>query len=146
MTNKTLEYLKASGWREDRKIDSTMYIKALKEDGYEINEVVESFLSNYGGLEVSHPHHSEPTDMDKFHFNAKLATESCFPEVVEEYMERIGEKLVVVGRCSTEHMVVMISHSGRMYAGFDELLLKLGDNIEAGLVALCEGKGIVGVE
>lgn len=146
MTNNTLEYLRRSGWSKERQVDISIYLKALIEDGYEINSLVEEFLKNYGGLEVKHHHTKDSTQMDKFHFNAEKATESYFPEVVEEYMERVNEKLVVVGMCRSEHMVVMLSHSGKMYAGFDEILLKLGDNIASGLVALCEGIGIVGVE
>lgn len=43
-------------------------------------------------------------------------------------------------------MVVLLSHTGKMYTGYDEELLKLGDDIESDLVALCEGTGIVAVE
>ena len=145
MTNYTLELLKEAGWTSTRDIDIDIYINALEEDDYEINSLVFDFLKNYGGLKVSHPDTMVPSRMDEFHFDAKEATESYFYETVEEYMLRVKEKLVVVGECRSGHMVILLSHSGKMYAGYDSELMKLGDNIDAALVALCEGKGIEGV-
>lgn len=145
MTNKTIEYLKKSGWNIDRNVDIEEYIQSLHDDGYEVNNLVRDFLRNYGGLEILHPHTKVALKTDKFHFDAKEATESYFYETVEEYMLRVKEKLVVVGECRSGHMVILLSHSGKMYAGYDSELMKLGDNIDAALVALCEGKGIEGV-
>jgi hypothetical protein len=142
MTNKTIEYLKKSGWSIDRNIDIEKYIISLEDDGYEVNSLVCDFLRNYGGLEIRHPHTKIAEKTDNFHFNVTLATESYFPEVIEEYMERVNEKLVVVGECRSGHMVILLSHSGKMFAGYDEMLVKLGDCVEDALVTLCEGHGM----
>lgn len=146
MTNRTLKYLKEAGWKKDRRVNIDEYIDALDNDGYDINDLVHDFLVSYGGLVVPHPDTRVESRMDSFHFDAKLATECYFTETIAEYMLRIKETVVVVGECRTNHMVILLSHSGRMYAGYESTLIKLGDSVDYGLVGLCEGVGVVGVE
>lgn len=146
ISKKTLDLLKKAGWTEERRHDISEYEKALEKDGYVLNNVVRDFLSRFGGLEVVHPDHHDAKELDKFDFNAKEATESTFIEVVKEYEERVNEALVVVGLGFNGHMVLVLSYSGKMYAGYDEVLMKLGDTPIKALETLCEGKGKVRID
>lgn len=145
MDNKTIEILKNGGWTEKREIDLSSYKLAIENGGYIFTETLNEFLKSFGGLTVKHPHHQVPDVEDHFVIDPILGISETFKETVDEYEIRVGEKLTIIGLAFRGHMVLMMSVSGKIFAGFDETLIKLGDTPQDGLDALCLGIGITGV-
>ncbi len=140
ISKKTETLLKKAGWNNDRKIDISDYVETLMAGGYILNDVVKEFLSKFGGLRVCHPHAKVVNEDDNFHLDPIGATKSILIERVNSYEERVEEKLVVIGEAHDRHMVLMMSLSGKMYAGYDDFLVEIGENGYTALETLCEGK------
>ena len=136
----TMNLLIKSGWNEDRNIDISEYEKALNKDGYYINSTIRKFLKEFGGLLVYHPHAKLKNEIDFFHFNPIESINSIFKERIESYEDRINEKLTVIGEAYSNHMALIMSESGKIYAGYDDLLLLIGNDYSKALETLCEGK------
>ncbi|WP_176560085.1 SUKH-3 domain-containing protein [Brevibacillus dissolubilis] len=140
ISEKTQLLLRKAGWQPDRKIDITDYISVLENEGYTLFPAAIEFLTEFGGLKVTHPHHMVKKSDDFFQTNASVAAEDIWRERVETYEERIGESLVVIGQAYKTHMTMMISPTGRVFAAYDDLLILLGNSPAEALEILCEGK------
>jgi hypothetical protein len=137
---KTRSLLEAAGWSDSREIDTTGYEKTLRERSYPVHPSVLEFLSRFGGLIVIHPHARVPGMQDRFHFDASRAAESVFPAWVKEYSARLNAPLCVVGQAYREYMVVMMDPQGRMFAGYDHILVELGTSFVEAIENICAGK------
>ncbi len=139
--NKEVEKsLKNAGWFSKRKFNISKYIEFLAADGYELNNTIKAFLEEFGGLRIFFSDSNNINHTDNILFDAKYAAEGIFPENIKLYEKRVNDKLVVIGYVYDEHMVVVMSHKGKIYAGYDDTLVFLGDT---GLVAIenvCLGK------
>jgi hypothetical protein len=61
-------------------------------------------------------------------------------ERVETYEARIGEQLCVIREAFKEHMALVMSNSGVVYAAYDDTLVRVGQSGEDAIEALCTGK------
>jgi len=136
----TRNILENAGWSPLRKIDIKSYEEALLADGYQINDSVRNFLSEFGGLEINHPAYRVQGEEDKSHFDPIRAIGGIYHETVEEYEKRVGENLVVIGEGYNGHLVFLISESGKVFGAYDDYLTLLGNNIIEALEAICERK------
>ncbi len=139
---KVREVLHASGWRKPCEVDVQRYRHALRAEGYPVHEIVETFLRSYGGLQVFLPLRENGSERDDFHLDPLAAIDSIYIERVrEEYDLRTGSALCVIGLYHRGHMVLMMDGQGRVFGGYDETLVKVGESGEEALRALCLGGG-----
>ena len=128
LCKKAEQYLKDAGWKPKHEKDINIYTKGLELEGYTINNYAKDFLREFGGLEAKQPAFRVPNEFDKLHFDPLKASAQIYRERVETYEERTGESLVVVGEAYNEHLILMISDSGKMYGAYDNYLTLLGRN------------------
>jgi SUKH-3 immunity protein len=137
----TRALLQKAGWHDERKIETAGYEEALRKRGYPVHNSVLQFLQNFGGLLVLHPHGRVPLEEDRFHFDASKAASSVdISRVLKDYNPRIGSPLCVIGQAFREYMVLLMDSDGRIYAGYDRVLVKVGDSPVEAIEALCTGK------
>jgi len=133
--------LRKAGWKENRVIDTTRYEKILLEEGFEVTDCVIKFLKEFGGLIIRHPHAKVSGTEDYFHLDAAKAARRVDPNWVrEDYSQRVGKKLCVIGDAFNEYMVLSMSADGEVFAGFDDILVYVGSSGEEAIEAICSGK------
>lgn len=135
----TIALLQQEGWSEDRCVDTSEYSKCLKSEGYPIHAAVVDFLKQFGGLLVVHPHHRVKEEKDEFYINPTVAAEHIYPERVEDYSERVGASLCVIGEAFSYHMTLVMNPDGKVYAGYDDTLIQVGKSGTDAIEALCSG-------
>lgn len=136
----TRTLLQQAGWSEDRYVDTSEYEKSLKSEGYPIHAVVMDFLRQFGGLLVVHPHHRLKEEKDEFCINPSVAASHIYPEPVEDYSERVGAPLCVIGEAFSYHMTLVMDPDGKVYAGYDDTLIYVGNSGIDAIEAICSGR------
>ena len=137
----TLALLQRAGWSKDRHVDTSEYEKCLKSEGYPVHAVVVDFLKSFGGLILVFPHPRVPQEDDEFYINPTMAAEGIYPErVSEDYSPRVGAPLCAIGQVYSRHMTVIMDPNGKVYAGYDELLILVGDSGTDAIEAICSGR------
>lgn len=137
----TIALLHQAGWSEDRCVDTSEYEKCLKSEGYPIHAVVLDFLKSFGGLRLVYPHYRVPETNDEFWIDPIIAAADIYIErISEDYNERVGAKLCVIGEAFSRHMTVMMAPDGRVYAGYDDTLIHVGNSGTDAIEALCSGR------
>lgn len=140
-SQKTLALLQQAGWSENRTVDISEYEKILKSEGYQIYAVVVDFLKRFGGLRLVFPHHRVPQHNDEFIIDPSIAAADIYIErVKEDYSERVGAQLCVIGEAFSRHMTVMMASDGKVYAGYDDLLICVGNSGTDAIEAICSGR------
>jgi hypothetical protein len=140
LSEKTKEILLRAGWDELRQINISEHVLFLKSEGYTITESAKKFIAEFGDLEIIHPAYRVKNENDKTHFNPSVAANHIYYERVETYEQKIREKLVVVGEAFNEHLILMISESGKFFGAYDDYLTLLGNDTYEGINSICEGK------
>lgn len=139
----TTERLMDAGWYKGRKIDIQDIKELFREREIEIFESAESFLSEFGMLEITFQDPNPAFDMKEYiHFNPKLAVGDClnneyFKDLEEEFEEEIGEKIIPVGETDRRNLILLMTPTKKYYGYTDGCLVKFGDNIEEMLECLC---------
>lgn len=119
MSNKldVKEVLKAAGWSEGRKIDTSQIKVHYQKYGYELFPTVLQFLEEFGMLKIvvdkpnnlgekEERHHTDPQlVVGEYYKNGSFKTE-------ENYAK---EKLVPVGEACNENLLLFVSESGKIY-------------------------------
>ena len=123
----TLHWLATQGWTDSRQVETEGYVEALNAAGYDVPDSVEDFLRSFGGLTLEFRHHRVPTETDTLRVEPDEVSEFGSGRA-EEYSRRVGAPLCPVGLVHSDHMVALMSPDGRVYAGFDYILAKLGDS------------------
>jgi hypothetical protein len=134
----TINLLEQAGWKKERKIDISNYIAHLEKEGYKVNDFAKVFLSEFAELKVIHPHHKIKEYFDSFIINPLKFTNYTL-DTVKEYEERVNESLTPVGDASNGYLILTISESGKVYAGYDDFLQRIGCNGYEAIMTLCEG-------
>src|SRR5579872_6240667 len=115
--------LAEAGWSGTRSVDIAHYRAALEAEGYELHAHASSFLRSFGGLRLVAPGDQH------FHFNAADAARSGSPDwVVETYAKRVGEPLCAIGEAFNGHLVLAMSPTGRVFGGYDDELILIGND------------------
>jgi hypothetical protein len=141
-STETRALLQQAGWSEDRCVDTSEYEKSLQSEGYPLHEVVLDFLKRFGGLRVVYPHYRVKDEKDEFYINPTVAVADIGSGWVEEYSERVGVPLCVIGQAFSYHMTVVMAQDGKVYAGYDDTLIHVGDSGTDAIEALCSGRNM----
>jgi hypothetical protein len=136
---RALEVLKQAGWSAGRAFDASGYQRLLRSHRYPVFPAVAKFLGEFGALYFAHPAPG-PSDVEDWHFNAARAIRHTTPDNVRVYGERAGTELCVIGEADREHLLLMMDEQGRVYAGYDQVFLHVGDSGEDALEGLCQGR------
>ncbi len=140
-SQRTLELLWKAGWNKERAVDTSEYEKRLKSEGYPIHTVVVDFLKSFVDLRLVYPHFRVPQEEDEFIIDPILAAADIYPEnVTEDYSERVGMPLCVIGEAFSRHMTVMMASDGKVYAGYTDVLILVGNSGTDAIEALCSGR------
>ena len=89
---------------------------------------------------VVHPHNRVPQTNDEFYITPAVAAADIYPERVSDYSDRVGAPFCVLGEAFHGHLVLMMDPSSRVYAGYDDALLRVGDSGIDAIEALCSGQ------
>jgi hypothetical protein len=117
--------LKLAGWASGRRVPTSRYQHVLVGDGYRWFDLLENFLSEFGGLVVGE--RFGPIG-EILTIDPEMAVSGIYRERVEEYEEFLDVELVPVGDGARGHMAIMMSPAGSFYGGFDDFLAYFGDN------------------
>lgn len=138
LSKETTEILKKYGWNETRKVDITQIKSFLENEGYTIFKNSYEFLSNFSGIyfEISVCIRGICVK-EKTHFDPIQASKDVWIENLHSYEKKVGEKIIPIGETNNYYYTLLLSESGKMYAGCDDLLYLLGKNYKDGIETLC---------
>ena len=134
------ESLGRAGWTRDRRIDIAPYVRQLEADGYTVFAVVREFLTRFGGLRLAYPHFRVPEHDDSCHFDAAEASQRISRYTVAAYTDALGKPVCPIGDAFHDHMVLMMTERGVVYAAFEDTLLRIADSGIDAINSLCEGQ------
>ena len=134
------ECLVRAGWTKDRRIDVGPHVRQLEADGYAVFDGVREFLARFGGLRLKYPDFRVPEHDDSCHFDAAVASQRISKLTVAAYAEAIGGPVCPVGNAFHDHMVLMMTERGVVYAAFEGALVHIADTPIDTINNLCEGR------
>jgi hypothetical protein len=137
-----MKCLEKAGWRLNRHVDTTRFEAALRERGLSVSAPAIEFLSEFGGLALRYPHFRAQGREDGCNFLADVAAAGAQEWRIQEYEMALGSRLTVIGRAFSDHMTVVMDEGGRVYAGFEDVLVNVGKSGADALNALCEGREV----
>ena len=142
---KCQQYLLNAGWYSSRKIGTLKATLFLLFSGYKIIPYLNSFITEFGGLEINYK--TENGAEFLFHFDIyKAVRDFDIKWIKEDYLNRVNEKnLCVIGQAFSNHVTLMLSDSGKMYGGYDENLFLIGINVHDSIEFLCSGSSSIGL-
>ncbi|CAN5125060.1 SUKH-3 domain-containing protein [soil metagenome] len=133
--------LEKSGWQPNRTLDTFAYLAALESERHPIFPTVTEFLRSFGGLQIHFKHFATGGD-DTLSLDPFEAADSIPREHIDGYEKRVGAKLCPVGEAFSRHYIVMIDPAGRLFAGYDDTLVLLGNTPEEAIENLCQGRDL----
>lgn len=135
--NKVIEEsLIQAGWFEGRTIETSNIEVKLKEKGYDIFELGKNFIKEYGLLKISFTNPRLPKFINIIDINPIISLGGISKSVVEAYENHCGEPMIPVAEIQQQCMTICITPRGWFYGGYDDWLLKLGENFEEALFNL----------
>jgi len=131
------ERLRKSGWFPGRDVAADEACATLKSEGYDVPAVVVAFLREFDGLSCAYAYHTYLRQDELFQIDAKAAALDVWPSYVRRWAAAVGESLIPIGEVFSQATVVM-SESGKVFAGFESTLVQLGESGYDAINALCE--------
>jgi hypothetical protein len=115
-------------------------VKSLRTEGYDVPASVLDLLGEFGGLKVTYPHAKVPDSDDYFVIDAELAVRETAKAWIDEYQRRVGATtLTPIGQAARGYLVLVMSDTGAIYAGYDDILLIVGESADRAIENLCSG-------
>lgn len=126
----TQQALKASGWHEDRHVDTSDYERALLAAGSTAGQAACQFLQRYGDLEVVG---------NEDHFSYTYCLNTCQSVILKSFVvsyfsPRVGRTLYCIGKCYFDFMYLLMDDAGRVYR-HDEMTSHNFGGIDLSLIA-----------
>lgn len=139
MNKVTEELLIQSGWLEGRTIETSSIEAKFEEEGYTIFESGKNFIKEYGLLKIFYKNPRAPKYTDIIDIDPVRALGGIYKSVVEAYENHCGEQMLPIAEIQQQCMTICITPKGWFYGGYDDWLLKLGENFEETLFNLING-------
>lgn len=136
---RTRNVLLRAGWKDSRRIDIQPYERALQEKGFPVFPILAKFLEKFGGLSFNNPS-SRPPAIEDWHFRVSDAVRHAFPNNIKAYGRIVGLTLSVIGEASRDHLMLMMDERGRVFGGYDDIFLDIGNSGEEAIEGLCAGR------
>jgi len=137
-SNNTVKLLKQAGWFEGRLIDTSSFEKLLEEKGFPLFPSITEFLSQFGGLKFTNTEAVPPAPED-WHFDIAEAVVHGSSTRVQTYGRRLGVEMCLIGEGFRGYLLLMMDEEGRVYGGYDQVLLHIGNSGIDAIGALCDG-------
>lgn len=132
----TCGLLRKAGWFEGRQVDTTAFCESILAQGLRPNDCAIAFLSEFGGLQVVHPHWKVQESNDL----TVLDPEEAWGAIHPSYARRIGAPFCSIGSAHNFHMVLLMTDVGHVFAGYDQILQRVGLSGDDALEAICSGR------
>ena len=134
-----LRRMEASGWTKGRSANVKSVDKCLKQYGFFFHDQARDFLQEFIGLEFSSLEKNGRTRC--FHFDAEKAiARGQDPDWWRiDFSEKLGKNMVIVGEVTGCDITLALSDDGEMYGNSDDMLMKIGGNIDKALSVLFQG-------
>lgn len=131
--------LKNAGFSEERIFDITAILEMYKKNSYNYNKLQIDFIKKYGNLEIHYLHPIWKEDV-VVRLNPIEAQKALTMDVVEEYNVFLGDELLIIGDIDKENITLFMSRNGEFYGGYDDCIIKWGNNFEKMLLDLSRGE------
>jgi hypothetical protein len=141
-SDQSMRCLEKAGWRVDRHVDTSRYEAVWRERGFGVGQLAIKFLSEFGGLSLRYPHFRAPSCEDGCHFIADQASANAQDWRLRQFERALGSHLTVIGEAFSDHMTLLMDEGGRVYGGFENILVRVGDSGADAINALCEGREV----
>lgn len=135
-----VDLLRSSGWNSDRNIDTSDMEKVLIENGYKVFDKAKNFLKEYGLLKITFKNPRNNKYVDTIEINPKSI--GVYSSVIFSYSRHCNKAMVPIASLPQQCMTICITEDGEFYGGYDDWLLKLGDNFIEALYNLITGTKI----
>jgi hypothetical protein len=129
--------LKEGGWHQDRAIDTSAIEAFLRAEGYPVVPAVVDFLRSFAGLSFVNPDAIPPAAED-WSFDVARIAKNNVDIVCKYYAKRVGRDLCVIGEAVGGYMLLMMDPLGRVYGGYDDAMLLVGNSPTEAIEALCD--------
>lgn len=139
-SDRTLQCLRSAGWSSTYRSDASVAATTLSNLGIPVFPAFTSFIERFGGLRLTYRHFRDPTMVDHCHFDAVTAANGVFPDRLKSWEERIGGPLAPIGEAFHDHMTLVMTVAGEVFAGMDDVLCRIAQSGERAVDALCAGK------
>lgn len=134
MENITLERLISAGWSSERNINIDSIKKIFKNKNITIPKNVQTFLEEYGMLEIKFKKKMQNIDIDEvIEFNPIKAIgdnldSEYFKDILDEY--DINDITYPIGIANRGNLLMLMTENETFYRYTDGFLCKDGNNIE----------------
>lgn len=135
-----LRLLRRAGWIEERSVDVMQWERLLSDAGHPVSIAVVSFLREFGGLVFANPDAIPPAAED-WHFDvARALSQGGSRTRVRQYVRRLHTDLCPIGYGFGGYMALMMDDLGRVFGGYDQVFLYIGDSGSDAINALSDGR------
>lgn len=118
LEEKVKKILARSGWFENRKIDITNQIKILEGAGYEVFDAARKFMEKSGELNIIAKYIDSFGEEDYDEHTTQISEMGYLKnskKVMENYYEKVGEKIIPICKLYNGEYIVCISESGKFF-------------------------------
>lgn len=146
LTGKTLGYLRAAGWTDDRRIDTDAIENTLERAGYLVHKSALDFLEQFGGLHIVYPHAKVSNMEDEMHFDPLVASRHTQPGRIAAYGRFLKAQLCLLGEAARGYLVLLMDEDGRVYAAYDDYFALVSKSGVGAIEAFCESKKLQDIQ
>jgi hypothetical protein len=130
LSQRSKKLLRRAGWFEGRTHEVAEFVRLLELKGYPVFPAVVGFLKKFGGLRIENPSAKRPAAED-WHFDvAKASRNISLSRIQALYVPRVHSNLCIIGEADKDYITLMMDEKGRVYGGFEETLVFLGESGE----------------
>ena len=141
LTFTTRGTLEMCGWRPDRSVDTSDYVRALTAKELPTHAIAIDFLSSFGGLALRVPHPYVPSTIRTAWFDPIEGAESEGNlQYWEGFQRATGIQLTVIGQYRELGESLSLDRNGAMFINEESDFARIGDDVAMSLNALCEGR------
>jgi len=127
-----LQPLLAAGWTPERRVGIDHWLRQLLGEGNQVFPAATAFLENFGGIRLSAaPVTNRAFNPGKTVFDPIDAGSEI--DRIQDWERDHALRLFPVGSAFNGHFVLLISDDGRFFAGNDESLVLVGNDLEQAL-------------
>ena len=139
-SEQTIQYLRRAGWTPGSVVDTNSFEELLTRAGFVAHDAALTFLREFGGLTIQHPHAKVADMTDDMHFDLSIVVKHVVPADVDAYGKVIGRKLCPIGEAARGYLMLMMDEQGAVYGGYDDFFVEVAESGHAAIEALCSGK------
>ena len=134
-TEKTKKCIIRAGWYEGRVCTMERYFEAIEKKVGHVPQCLGTFMSEFGGLHVKHPHLHIKDQKDNF----SIYSDDYMPDQrdLTSFEEKLSMNIYWIGEASNSFVALYMSEDGRVYADIDGELYLVGYSGKDALDALC---------